>query len=287
MKKRIGASLIATAFLGTAAQAQLSFGGNLDNLYFYSTGLGSSAWENTTVLRGSVAYENGDFTLGAGASVTFYQLSILPDPITNWNMPYVYVGYKNLTLAYGGIEGAGNLFPQHYFGYHSLTFLNDNTLRVDYAAGDFHIAASVDLAFTGFYELGLDAKLGQIDIRAAYDSREEKLGALVGRGFGRLNVQISGIYDFDDGPSRTYGGLTLFYDIGDRLSVGANLNYDLNGEARYGVRAAYDTGMAQIQATYTKDGLYDEFMLGISVPFGNTPPAAQGLFGASPYGLHG
>ncbi len=266
-----GLALATSASLVTPAAAQVTFGGGfLGNFVSYTD---SGSWGQFGFLYGLAAYEINGFRFGVGGEFSAFTTSSFPE--VRYRDPNIYyvAGYKSISLTYGSAPGAGNLFPTRYFGYPNLTNTSDNTIRLDYNANGQKFAASVDIENAERFEVGYAGQIYGFDVRFGYENSSEKYGLIFGKDIDRWAYQIAAIYDSNSAPSSTFAGVSLFYDITDKFTVGGNVAVDLEGDLRSGLQVLYDTGPAQLNLRIVDDPGHSRIEFSILLPFGQSDKA--------------
>lgn len=281
--------LLASSVAATSAMpaaAEINFGGWMG----YETNNYNGAWgtENYQHLRldGLLSYDSGDFVLGVGVAHDF--ASYDGDPFTSDDDGIYYLlGYGDVTVTFGEFWGAGNIFPEDYFGMDDTTSKSDETLRVDFAYNgqQFAISYDTDSGDSNDFELGYRGSFYGFDVVVGYEGDTEDLGVIVGQDMGNWGWQVATIQDLDGTPNNDHYGATVFYDVMEGLSVAANYAVEGDGDLEgWGVVATYDLGIGTVKAEYLKHGYGDSNIeVGIVIPFGATQPSADARFSLKEY----
>jgi hypothetical protein len=262
------------------SSAEIAIGGWVGLEYDGGTS-GTSAHLRTNTL---VSYTTGDFIAGIGIYNEWVQFSggFAGNPVE----PYILLGYGNVVASYGSIYGAGNLFPEDYFGMSDTTSVSDQVLRLDFNFGAHNFAISNDLngASISEIELGYSGRFQEYDVAFGYEADSTELALLIGRDFGNWGVQVATVQDtgIAVGPW-DHAGVSLFHDFTSGLTIGGNIAHGTNGTVgllSYGLILNYDTGFALIKAEYVRDEVADspDFELGFIIPFGKKQPSAGARF---------
>ncbi len=196
--------------------------------------------------------------------------------------------FGEVTVSYGDIWGAGNLFPEEYFGFDDTTSTDDDTLRVDLKFGNHQIAFSND--FNGVnadWEFGYRGRFGAYAVAVGYENDSEDLGILIGR---KLNdqfaVHLAIVEDLDESEDAAdHQGISLIYTPNDRFTLGLNAARYNEGFHSAGVLVSYTTDRVILKAEYVKfhDDDDDQFEFGVVIPFGRTQPAHDARFTFTDY----
>lgn len=282
IKSTILAVTVATAFAIPAA-AQVSFDGWLQ--YEYDDHGTDTYYRART--NSLLSYGITDWTLGVGISHEYSKEPGDPAYLDHGGFYYL-IGYSNLTVTYGDIWGAGNIFPEDYFGIDDATSKYDGTLRIDYEIDGHAFAVSYDFGDRGNqdFELGYRGRIGSFDVVAGYEGDQQQLGVIVGQDRGNWGWQVVFHEDFDDFGTKDQYGITAFYDVLDNLNVAANYAIDGDGDLHsYGILATYTAGFGTFKAEYVWDEPGDEslFEVGLIIPFGSGQPSGVSRFAPKEY----
>jgi hypothetical protein len=197
-----------------------------------------------------VSYNANDFVVGVGVFNLWTKSNsgVSSNPV----LPYFLFGYGDAVLSFGPIYGAGNLFPEDYFGFDDTTSQSDQVVRLDFSIGEHNFAISNDLngSSASEIELGYAGILHNYDVAFGYEADSAQLALLVGRDFGNWGFQVASVQDTSIavGPW-DHAGVTLFRDFDNGLTIAANITHGTNGTVglhSYGVNLIYDAGIALI-----------------------------------------
>lgn len=291
--KKLALSTVLLLSSATMSQAEIFFGGYLtlehDSERFTS---GPPAVDYGNI-RGEtlIGYQNNNFTIAGGLSFTESDHPFGSGIEIDHEDLFGLVSFNNITLTFGHFYGAGNVVSEDYFGLDDVTSEDDDTLRVDYDGGKFHVAASYSFEAEE-WELGLSTKIGDQFIRAGYESDSEELFVLTGREFGNWGYHLAGVYDFDfsGAPpflSRGQIGATLLYNFNSDFSVAANVAFDVDqlDLHSYGIIGWYEfgspfgsLGQPTLRIEYVEEILGQPFEfksieVSLVIPFGKSTPA--------------
>lgn len=234
-----------------------------------------------------IGYRSGPFYVGVGQ---FIETDLdNSDLFNNPDQPYIMFGYDAFLATYGEVQGAGNMFPEDYFGFDETTDQNSNMLRLDYAPGGDssiiqHVALSYDMDDSDLHdaiEIGLRLAVGGMDIGIGYEGDAEELGVIVAKDFG--DIRLHGVAHLDPGDNDYDIGLSAFQMFGD-VELGAHVEFeptDNNGNLLDAVAliAYYETGIGtlsgQVRHEFPANSSGDTIVeLGLVIPFGDSAPYA-------------
>ncbi len=130
-----------------------------------------------------ISYGQSNFSSGVGVqNIWFYDPST-GAVINESGDIYVLARVQNVTLTYVHIYGAGNLFPEDYFGFKDTTSITDEVGWLDFSIGEHNLAISND--FNGpdpsEIELGYSGKIAGYDAAIGFEAENDELGFPVGR----------------------------------------------------------------------------------------------------------
>lgn len=290
MKLKLLAGAAACSLIAASAQAEIGFGGwggleydNYDGdaiVHFRGDVLGTYTTQGGLVF--GVGYY-GDYFLGDGSNGF--------EEVDNGIYGLVSFGglssFGEVTLTYGEIWGAGNLFPEDYFGYDDSTGNSDQTLRVDAVLGDQRFAVSYD--FNGDdadFELGYAANYGDWSVAVGYENDVQDLGILVGRQFNdRWAGHFAMLNDLDDDGSSDQYGVTGVFTPSEGLDLAANVAWSNDGFHSAGALVTYEAERFIFKAEFLHhaDEESNEVEIGLVVPFGKPQPAHASRFALKEY----
>lgn len=275
---RIAAASVALAG-GVAVPAQADF--SLDGWVEFNNENGTNAGTFFAVRRNlAFTFSEGDFTMGIGQYESHYWDYSTSTWFRAGRDPYLLVSFDNVTLTFGEFYGAGNIFPEDYFGYNDTTSTSDMTGRLDVTRGDHHFAYSYDFdGGPGDYEIGYAGQFGKTHVSLGWENDDQQLGVLIGRPLGGVNVQLAVLNDVDSAGRRDQAGLTLEKMFNNGLRVAVNYAHGTNpgiGTHSYGAIASYTWNDATFMAKYVNRPAYGtryQVELGLIVPIGKRQPA--------------
>ena len=281
------AAALTTAFAATSVSAQgFEIGGYGQFELYYEDYCCGTYREFEFYGDLTLGYRNGPWYLGAGRSFDYYRYedSGFSDSFSESNDPYLLIGYENFLLTYGEIQGAGNIFPEDYFGMTDTTSFSDNTWRLDIAMGAFssvieHLAVSVDTddeEISEGLEFGLRLNFNDTIVGVGWEGDSDDLGIIVARDFG--NYRVHAVFH-DDGDDDRDIGFSAFREFG-AFELGAHVEFEPDrsgGEdmiEAFGLAAYYETpvGLLNAQLRRENDGDYTVLEVGLVVPLGDQAP---------------
>lgn len=276
MNTRLIAALGVLAVSSLPAIAEVSAGGSV-----IIESNNDDCCDTVTNLRGEVAlgYETDSFGVYAGTRFreTDDDFDLDSDDL------FFAVSFGNITISSGKANGAGNVMTEDYFGLNDTTGTSGQDVRIDLDTdiGMFSISSNDDEGDQ--LEFGFIGSLGNNFLRIGYEQGDKDLQIATGQDFGQWGYHAVLHNDLDDGDGEDQFGLTLLYDVSDRLTVAAHAAIGNGDETLHstGLMAWYE--IDPIGANETPVTFRAEFMqhnewdessveLSVIVPFGKAAP---------------
>lgn len=279
MKQVTTCALAAAIAVAGAGTAKADF--SLDGWVEFNNETGTNAGTYFAARRDlAFTFSQDSFTLGIGQ----YEFHYFDYSTSSWATagrdPYVLVSFGDVTLTFGEFYGAGNIFPEDYFGFNDTTSTSDMTGRVDVTRGQHHFAYSYDFdGGPGDYEIGYAGSFGATHVSLGWENDQRQLGVLVGRPVHGVGVQLAILNDFNSAGRRDQVGLTLEKVLNNGLRVALNYAHGTNpgiGTHSYGSIASYEWNDATLMAKYVNRPAYGtryQVEVGLLVPIGKRQPA--------------
>ena len=255
-----------------------------------------------TIIRANLAggYDDGNVRFGVGVDWDSNEDSELDS-----ERLYFFAGFGGFTLTYGEIWGSGAIAGEEYWNRDDATSRSDETVRLDFQSSNFvDIGSEIAAKAFGFAlsvshdldapddpnEFGAAFRYGNTFAIAAYEADVQDLAFIFGQHHGPLTYHLAVLRDLDnDDPADSQFGGSVFYDVNQNWTLGANLMLDGDGDYySSGLSALYQTSSGvnvllelMDENNGNSEGTSIEF--GFFIPIGSSQPAIRERMGSREY----
>ena len=261
-----------------------------------------SAISDETIIRANIAggYNDGNVRFGVGVDWDSNE-----DPELDSDRLYFFAGFGGFTLTYGEIWGSGAIAGEEYWDRDDATSRSDETVRLDFQSTNFvEIGSDTAIEAFGFAlsvshdlaasddpnEFGAAFRYGNTFALAAYEADVQDLALIFGQHHGPLTYHIAVLRDLDsDDPTASQFGGSVFYDVNQNWTLGANLMLDGDGDYySSGLSALYQTSsgvnvLLELMDENQGDREGTSIEFGFFIPIGSSQPAIRERMGSREY----
>jgi hypothetical protein len=281
------AALLAVGASTGQTNAEITVGGWGDVTFDGGTSAGGFAFSGDVLF----SYDTPGFTIGVGFNTVMFYDAGTNTLIDGLGDTYFLARLGDATVTYGEIRGAGNLFPEDYFGMIDVTSISDQVVRLDVDLGDHRFAISNDLngSSVSEIEIGYSGRIAGFDVAFGFEADNDEIGLLVGRDFGRWGVQVATLQDIYGLPGPwNQAALTVFYDVSSQFTVAGNVAVGTDsttGLQSFGVLATKKIKSAVVKLEANRDVVADsvDVEFAVVIPFGKTQPSDRARFNQKEY----
>lgn len=264
------------------ASADVNVGGWGGVIFDGGTNVGGFEFHGDVLL----SYDLPEFSMGVGFNNVWFHNAATNTLSDGRGDVYFLVRAGNATLTYGEIWGAGNLFPEDYFGMIDVSSISDQVVRLDVDLGAHRFAISNDMNGSSVSEIefGYAGRIHGFDVVLGFEADNDEAGLLIGRDFGKWGVQVVTLQDVNGLPGPwNQAGLTVFHDFTDRFTLAGNISVGTDSTTSiqsYGMVATTKVGSANIKFEMSRDFTTDlvDLELGVVIPFGKAQPSGRARF---------